>query len=184
MTENSNKPKIGIATNWKYPDYGGMIQAYASQLAVEALGCVVEVLDVRNLQSDIDARKMKYFLKNITDLSVVREKSSVVLSSLRRRLPSEYSNGMRERRQAFTTFSSKNFSPSRAFDSWGDLSDSVRNYSCVLVGSDQLWLPSNIMGDYYTLSFVPDGVRIANYATSFGVAAIPDYMKASSKSVP
>lgn len=177
MTENSNKPKIGIATNWQYPDYGGMIQAYASQLAVEALGCIVEVLDVSNLQSDIDARKMKYFMKNMTDLSVVREKSSVVISSLRRKLPGEYSNGMCERRQAFAAFSSKSFSPSRAFDSWDDLSDSARSYNCVLVGSDQLWLPSNIMGDYYTLSFVPDDVRIANYATSFGVAAIPDYMK-------
>lgn len=177
MTVNSIKPRIGLATNWQYPDYGGMIQAFASQLAVETLGCAVEVLDVRNLQGDIDSRKMRYFLKNIADLSVVREKSSVVLSSLRRKLPGEYSNGMRERRDAFASFSSKHFKPSRAYKSWEDLSDAMREYSCVLVGSDQLWLPSNIMGDYYTLRFVPDDVRIANYATSFGVAAVPDYMK-------
>lgn len=177
MLNNSNRPRIAIATNWKYPDYGGMIQAYASQLAVESLGFEPEVLDVHNLQDDIDSRKMKYFLKNITDISVVREKSSVVLSSLRRKLPGEYSNGIRVRREAFAAFSSKHFKPSRAYKSWEDLSDAMREYSCVLVGSDQLWLPSNIMGDYYTLRFVPDDVRIANYATSFGVAAVPDYMK-------
>ncbi len=107
MLNNSNRPRIAIATNWKYPDYGGMIQAYASQLAVESLGFEPEVLDVHNLQDNIDSRKMKYFLKNITDISVVREKSSVVLSSLRRKLPGEYSNGMRVRREAFAAFSSK-----------------------------------------------------------------------------
>lgn len=176
MLNNSNRSRIAIATNWKYPDYGGMIQAYASQLAVESLGFEPEVLDVHNLQDDIDSRKMKYFLKNITDISVVREKSSVVLSSLRRKLPGEYSNGIRVRREAFAAFSSKHFKPSRAYKSWEDLSEAMREYSCVLVGSDQLWLPSNIMGDYYTLNFVPDDVRIANYATSFGVATIPNYM--------
>ena len=181
MTDTSKKPRVAIATNWQYPDYGGMIQAYASQLAVEGLGCDVEVLNVNSLQGDIDSRKMKYFLKNVTDLSVVREKSSVILSSLRRKLPGEYSNGMRERREAFAAFSENKFKPSRAFDSWDELSDATREYSCVLLGSDQLWLPSNIMGDYYTLNFVPDCVRIANYATSFGVASIPEYMKPKAK---
>lgn len=181
MTENAKKPRIAIATNWQYPDYGGMIQAYASQLAVESLGCDVEVLDASNLQGDIDSRKMKYFLKNITDLSVVREKSSVVFSTLRRKLPGEYGEGMRTRREAFAVFSAKNFKPSRAFEKWSDLSSATHGYDCVVVGSDQLWLPSNIMGDYYTLSFVPDDVRIANYATSFGVAAIPDYLKLQAK---
>ena len=175
------KPHIAIATNWQYPDYGGMIQAYASQLAVEDMGCDAEVLDVRNLQGDIDSRKMGYFFKNITDLSVVREKSSVTLSTLRRKLPGEYARGMRERREAFATFSAKSFKPSRPFGGWGDLSDATRGYDCVLVGSDQLWLPSNIMGDYYTLSFVPDGVRIANYATSFGVDDIPGYLRPQTK---
>lgn len=174
---NTAKPRVAIATNWQYPDYGGMIQAYASQLAVESLGCDVEVLDVGNLQNDIDSRKMRYFLKNITDLSVVREKTFVVVSGLRRKLPGEYASGMSARRNAFAAFSAKTFKPSRPFESWDDISEATRDYDCVLVGSDQLWLPSNIVGDYYTLNFVPDGVRIANYATSFGVASIPDYLK-------
>lgn len=178
---NTPKPRIAIATNWQYPDYGGMIQAYASQLAAESLGCDVEVLDVRNLQNDIDSRKMRYFLKNITDLSVVREKASVVFSGLRRKLPGEYGDGMSVRREAFAAFSAKSFKPSRPFESWDDISEATRGYDCVLVGSDQLWLPSNIMGDYYTLNFVPDGVRIANYATSFGVSSIPDYLKPKTK---
>ena len=50
-------------------------------------------------------------------------------------------------------------------------------YDAVMVGSDQLWLPSNIAGDYYTLNFVPEQVRKIAYATSFGISAIPEKMQ-------
>ncbi|WP_080803511.1 polysaccharide pyruvyl transferase family protein [Arabiibacter massiliensis] len=181
MVEIKHIPRIGIATNWQYPDYGGMIQAFATQLAVESLGCIAEVLDAENLQGDINSRKMKYFLRNITDLSVVREKGAVVMSSLRRRIPGEYGENMRARRAAFAAFKKENFKPSRRFSDWDEIAEGARAYDCVLVGSDQLWLPSNITGDYYTLSFVPDDVRVVNYATSFGVPAIPEYLQLQTK---
>lgn len=47
------------------------------------------------------------------------------------------------------------------------------NYSSVLVGSDQLWLPGNIAADYYTLNFVPETVNSIAYATSFGQSSLP-----------
>ena len=47
------------------------------------------------------------------------------------------------------------------------------NYSDVIVGSDQLWLPVNVVADYYTLNWVPDNVNKISYATSFGVSQIP-----------
>ena len=46
-------------------------------------------------------------------------------------------------------------------------------YNSVIVGSDQLWLPGNIVGDYYTLSFVPDNVNKVSYSTSFGQSYVP-----------
>ena len=46
-------------------------------------------------------------------------------------------------------------------------------YSSVLVGSDQLWLPANIVANYYTLSFVPDTVNTIAYSTSFGQSQLP-----------
>ena len=51
------------------------------------------------------------------------------------------------------------------------------NYDTILIGSDQLWLPANIAADYYTLNFVPDGVKKIAYATSFGVSSLPDDLK-------
>lgn len=181
MAEIKHMPRIGIATNWQYPDYGGMLQAFATQLAIESLGCIAEVLDAERLQGDISSRKMKYFLRNIMDPSVVREKGAVVMSSLRRRIHGEYGENMRARRAAFAAFNKENFKPSRRFSDWDDIAEGSRAYDCVLVGSDQLWLPSNITGDYYTLSFVPDDVRVVNYATSFGVSSIPGYLQLRTK---
>lgn len=61
---------------------------------------------------------------------------------------------------------------SRPFQSWEDFSDSCREYSAVLVGSDQVWLPSQIAGDFLTLNFVPDDVKRISYASSFGVSYV------------
>lgn len=177
MPVAKNDKLIGIATNWQYPDYGGMLQAYATQMAIDELGCNAEVLDASALQNDINFRKMKYFARNIFDFSIAAEKASVVASSIRRKIPSEFSKNMQKRRSAFRTFSTEHFIRSAQYETWGAISAAAKTYDCVLVGSDQLWLPSNIVGDYYTLSFVPDEVRKVSYATSFGVASIPLYMR-------
>ena len=52
----------------------------------------------------------------------------------------------------------------------------TKKYSAVFCGSDQAWLPSNIIHDFYTLSFAPIGVRRLAYAPSFGVSSIPSDM--------
>lgn len=47
-------------------------------------------------------------------------------------------------------------------------------YQAVIAGSDQLWSPRFIKGDKaFMLSFVPDGVRKVSVASSFGVKDIP-----------
>ena len=50
-------------------------------------------------------------------------------------------------------------------------------YGTVVCGSDQVWLPSHILERYYTLSFVPEGIRRAAYAPSLGVERLPWYVK-------
>lgn len=173
--------RVGVATNWKYPDYGGMIQAYATQVVLEDLGCKPEMLDCEKLQGDIDRRKLRYFARNLGDRTIVAEKAGVALSAVRRHVPGAYRDGMVDRRAAFRSFSADKFTPSRSYDSWEEIADATHDYDCVLVGSDQLWLPSNIYGDYYTLSFVPDDVRKVNYATSFGVGSMPEYLRDKAK---
>ena len=78
--------KIGLAINYDYPDYGGMLQAYATYYKLEKLGYEPETLNIYNLTDSIKKRKIKYFVKNILDFSIVKEKGQVVLKKIRIKL--------------------------------------------------------------------------------------------------
>ena len=71
----------------------------------------------------------------------------------------------------------KNFRLTKPYKTYRELSEQCANYSDVIVGSDQLWLPVNVVADYYTLNWVPDNVNKVSYATSFGVSTVPDKYK-------
>lgn len=164
--------KIGMAINYDYPDYGGMLQAYASFRKLKDLGYDPEAINITSISKDIRNRKIKYFAKNILDGSIVKEKSQIVLKKIKRRFNKELNTNLNKRYEAFDKFQKEHFKVSREYKNWGELTKGCSEYSSVLVGSDQLWLPSNIAGDYYTLSFVPDKINKISYATSFGVSNI------------
>lgn len=171
------KKKVALAINYDYHDYGGMLQAYATQKALNKLGVDSEAIDFDNLKADINKRKWKYFLSNILDATIVKEKSRVVSKKMRMTFDSSLSEKIAQRDAAFDQFCYNGFKVSRKFVSWEDLSSACREYDAVIVGSDQLWLPSNVAGDFYTLSFAPDEVKKISYATSFGIGAVPEKMK-------
>ena len=164
--------RVGMAINYDYPDYGGMLQAYASFRKIRELGYEPEAININFLSSDIKKRKLLYFAKNIFDQSILKEKSQIVFKKIRQKLNGELKVNLGKRYAAFDDFCEKNFNVSKAYESWDALSFGCHDYCAVVVGSDQLWLPSNIAGDYYTLSFVPDEVKKIAYATSFGVSKI------------
>lgn len=169
--------KVALAINYDYHDYGGILQAFATQKALNKLGVDSEAIDFDNLKVDINTRKWKYFLSNILDVSIVKEKSRVVSKKIRMRFDSSFREKMAQRDSAFDKFCHDSFKVSRKFESWEDLKEACLNYDAVIVGSDQLWLPSNVAGDYYTLTFAPDEVKKISYATSFGIGAVPTKMK-------
>jgi len=173
----SDNKRIGLAINYDYPDYGGMLQAYATFYKLRKLGYEPEALDIDNLSSDIRKKKLKYFLENIFDGSIVKEKSQVVAKEIRRKINKQFGSNISLRLDAFDRFCNEKFTRSKKFKDWDDISKSCYDYWAVLVGSDQLWLPSNIEGDYYTLNFVPDDVKKIAYATSFGVSSIPSALE-------
>lgn len=167
-----NSKRVGMAINYDYPDYGGILQAYASFQKVKNLGYEPETINIKVLSSDIKRRKIRYFAQNIFDSSIIKEKSQIVFKKIRQKVNRELGADLGKRYAAFDAFYQKKFKVSREYKSWDDLSLGCQDYDAVVVGSDQLWLPSNIAGDYYTLSFVPDNVKKISYATSFGVSKI------------
>ncbi len=171
------KSKIALAVNYDYHDYGGMLQAFATQVALTKMGIPSEVIDFDNLKGDINKRKWKYFLSNITDITIVKEKGKVLAKRLTEKFNPTFSKKIAQRDAAFDKFCKEHFVVSRKFESWQDLTNACYGYKAVIVGSDQLWLPSNVVADYYTLSFVPQEVRKIAYATSFGIGAVPKGME-------
>ncbi len=171
----SNK-KIALAINYDYHDYGGMLQSYATQVALGKLGYESYAINYDNLKGGINHRKIGYFLRNILDWSIVKEKGRIVQKKLLDKFNKKLSANQAIRDAAFDRFQ-KNFKTTVAFPTWEALTDACHGYDAVLVGSDQLWLPSNIVADYYTLNFVPDEVKKIAYATSFGIGAIPHGME-------
>ena len=170
--------KVALAINYDYHDYGGMLQAFATQRFLEKQGIDSDAINFDNVKGDISRRKWKYFLSNIMDISIVKEKSRLIEKKIRQKTNARLKAQMAERDNAFDKFCTSHFKVSRPFDSWDDMAESSqKEYDAVIVGSDQLWLPSNVMADYYTLNWVPEKVKKIAYATSFGIGSIPQKYK-------
>ena len=170
--------KVALAINYDYHDYGGMLQAFATQRFLEKQGIDSDAINFDNVKGDINRRKWKYFLSNMMDISIVKEKSRLIEKKIRQKTNARLKAQMAERDNAFDKFCTSHFKVSRPFDSWDDMAKaSQMEYDAVIVGSDQLWLPSNVMADYYTLNWVPGNVKKIAYATSFGIGNIPQKYK-------
>ena len=170
--------KVALAINYDYHDYGGMLQAFATQRFLEKQGIDSDAINFDNVKGDISRRKWKYFLSNMMDISIVKEKSRLIEKKIRQKTNARLKAQMAERDKAFDKFCTSHFEVSRTFDSWDDMAKaSQMEYDAVIVGSDQLWLPSNVMADYYTLNWVPEKVKKIAYATSFGIGNIPQKYK-------
>jgi hypothetical protein len=84
--------------------------------------------------------------------------------------------GFETRNAAFQAFTDRYYTLSAPCKHLREAGALARRYEMVVCGSDQIWLPSHVIMDYYTLNFVPDGVGRIAYAPSFGVENLPRWM--------
>lgn len=139
--------KIGMAINYNYHDYGGILQAYASFKKIKDLGYEPEAINIDSISSDIKRRKIIYFINNIFDISIVREKSQIILKKIRIKTNKKFKNNISKRDLEFEKFSKSHFIVSREYKDWEDLRCGCESYSSVVVGSDQLWLNNKCIQD-------------------------------------
>lgn len=167
--------KTAIVSCYFQPNYGSMLQAYATQMALDRLGRENETIRIDGLNREIRRRKLLYFTKAALTSDILLSKAGMAASRIRRRIPgNEYADMIRVRRETFQAFTDRFFRLTVPYPSLKDLREACEeNYDAVLVGSDQLWLPANIAADYYTLSFVPEQINTIAYSTSFGQAELP-----------
>lgn len=168
------KKKIALVTCYFQPNYGSQLQAFATQEAFEKLGLEHETIMIDGLLPEINKAKYKYFLSKILDVNTVKDKMATVRKLLAKKRNPEYARNLEVRYEMFRDFASNMFTLSERYDSKLQLGESAHGYAAFVVGSDQLWLPSNIAADYYTLNFVPDNVCKIALATSFGISVLPE----------
>jgi len=166
--------KIALVTCYFQPNYGSQLQAYATQMAMDRLGVENETIRIDGLRGEINKAKDRYFLSRLWDTNTVKDKFATVKKVWAlKTMGEEYRKNMEMRTAMFKDFADTMFHLSRRYGSKAELCAAAHEYAAFLVGSDQLWLPSNIEADYYTLNYVPTDVPKIALATSFGISKLP-----------
>ena len=173
--------KIAVISCYFQHNYGSMLQALATQEILNTLGYSNETICIDGLKKEIHDAKITYFKSRMFSLDVIKDKWGYIRLNIAKKINRELSRNIEQRDRCFDAFSASHFNLSVNYGSLLELGRHSTDYTAFLVGSDQLWLPSNIAADYYTLSYVPNNVRKIAYATSFGVSSLPKKQAESAK---
>lgn len=171
----SQTKKVGICACYDSRNYGSMLQAYATQVAVTNLGYKSEFIVYKKKKDLLFMMKQipRLFNRNLLSDKLLGLKKK---TALRKHPQIQEKESIRQ--QAFVRFQKEYYkSFSETYYGYDALKEGARNYGTVLVGSDQLWTPGGLASNFYNLMFVPDEVNKVSYATSFGVSSIPWYQK-------
>ena len=167
--------KVGLCTRYDNRNYGSMLQAFATQIAIEKLGHSCELIRYTKQYNVFDLIKQAPRVLNGGSIAEIQAK---LINTYRSRTYPEINRLRKQRDRCFDNFRDKVFtSLSREYVGYDNLREGSNGYNAVVVGSDQLWLPVGLGTNFYNLQFVADGIRRVSYATSFGVSNIPWYQR-------
>jgi len=152
--ERSKQMKIGLLTIYHVPNYGSVLQTYATQTVLERLGheCIVIQYNYRNdafyekLGSKRDRFK-EWQLKYIPFLKSAK----------------------------IERFRKKYFNFSKAFEDYRELKGyNWDSFDAFVVGSDQVWNTKYVFGDpAFLLEFAPSDKRRISISSSFAMKTLP-----------
>lgn len=150
--------KIGLVTIYDVPNYGTILQAYATKKILERLGA--EVTTIQYTRNN-DWVKKRYHLKSNLSVKALIHKFGLT----------SYSRMIRKQ----DSFRQKFLSLSKKYDSLSDLeNEEWSDFDLMITGSDQVWNAKYLYGDsVYMLSFVPEKVKKIAISSSFALKAIP-----------
>ena len=144
--------KVGILTFSEADNYGAMLQAYALQKYVSAMGFNCNQIRYRNMT----IWKAYHYVP-------LRERPSLI-SYIKKNVELFV---FRKKRRKFEEFRAT-CKMTQVVSSDG-LQDEAKKYDKIIVGSDQVWNPRNTNGDmHFLLDFVNDDNKKVAYAASLG----------------
>lgn len=171
--------RIGLCIVYKNHNYGSILQSYATLLRLEELEVEYEIIRYNQVKN------MKFYFKSLPRL-LNKDMAYSKMRSLKKKIGVKrypvFARNDKLRGEKFQEFVTENFRGfSKEIRTFQELREYAKNYTAVMVGSDQLWLPAGLAANFYNLKFVPDEVTKIAYAASFGVSKIPFYQKKKTK---
>ena len=171
------KNKIGyvIAYRKGHNNYGTSLQGYALLKKMQQLGYEVEVISYIKRLSLL--QKVRFVVNAIRVGGGNNIWKRMISKQVLRQHP-QYASNIGERTQAVDAYKEKKLIPLfRKYVGYDALHEGSKNYSAVVVGSDQVWTPMSLPNKFFNLLFVDDSVPKVAYASSFGVSHIPQFQK-------
>lgn len=149
--------KIGLFTIYQVPNYGSVLQAYATQCVLEQMGCVCRIIN--------------YNYPNEWHYNQGTPRPNKLKSIIRYLFPSA-------KKRVLDTFRNDFLKLTRRYAGLKDLSnEDWSSYDGFVVGSDQVWNARFLKGDKaFMLSFVPDNKPRYSISSSFALQKIPEYL--------
>ena len=172
-----NKKEIGcvIAYTKGHNNYGTSLQGYAMLKKIQQLGYNCEVIQYKKNLTII--QKLRFIVNAIRAGEAKELYSRFTKKNVLKKYP-QYALGIKQRTEAVNKYKEKKLIPLfHEYVGYEALHNGSKNYSAVVVGSDQVWTPMSLPNKFFNLLFVDDSVIKVAYASSFGVSEIPDFQK-------
>ena len=164
--------KVGIVSCYFKDNYGSMLQAYATKKILDNNNIPNETINI-DYNKDFKKGKRKYYATQIFNFKFIKNKFGMIKMKFQKKLNKELGKNIAIRTNKYKEFR-REINLSRTSNNYEDLTNQAKEkYSDIIVGSDQLWLPVNVVADYYTLNWVPEDINKISYSTSFGFSSIP-----------
>lgn len=170
---------IGLLIAYKNPNYGTLLQAFATQYVIDKLGFKTEIIDYH------PSRFFKHYkldwglLHFLFDAYIAKKKK-------KERIQNKnliFQDNLHKRKDSYELFVKKMLHDICHIFGFSNLLHRGRLYDAVIIGSDQKWTPGFSFGVDSSLRFVPRSTRTISYATSLGVSEYPNYCRKSAKAV-
>lgn len=176
--------KIGIAAVTYKENFGSALQTYATQYTLEKMGYDARIFEIKGVHRNIHIKKLLYYAGRMFDPVELKYLMANLKSRSRKSASAssdQYAQDMIVRKNVYADFNKKWNKMLPLVKGWKGLTKQASEMDAVVVGSDQLWRPSNIVGCYFTLEFVPDDVKKIAFSTSFGVPELPSNLHKHAK---
>ncbi len=164
--------KVGLVCNYYIVNYGSALQCFATQKTVKEMGYDIKALQFPNIPTKEAKIQLALRLKLKQCF-----KPKAIIKKLQRTKNSninQYYIDIREtRRKKFEDFINENLEMTDSYGSLDEVKNNIKDYDVIMLGSDQLLNPKDIIFGYHTLSFVSDDMKKFSYAASFGLSKLP-----------